>query len=349
MTKIIKTEAEYRAVKMDSSSSLKEFSIDRRKYRKKYLLGEKVEEKENLAANMGRIVETLLLEPEEFDNRFFMSSTTKAPTGLMLEFVEALYRCSRDATDEDGIIQEDFEVLTKSAYKASGFKITYEAVMTKFIDSDAQIYYEEIRAIRPKNLTVITSQEITNAEKIVQELKTNPVTCKIVNLQDSDRFTILDQLQIEGFKIDDHIFKSMLDKVIVDHKLQTIHPYDLKCVWNVEGFYEDYYLYRRAYIQAYLYYQAIVSLTLDPKSPYYGYKVKYLKFMICDSINYFNPLIYTLEPEDMLDAYEGFEYKGKYYQGVKDIIKDLDWALANDNWKISRKNYELNGVINIKG
>ncbi len=349
MTKIIKSEAEYRAVKMDSSSSLKEFSVDRKKYRKKYLLGEKVEEKENLAANMGRIVETLLLEPEEFDNRFFMSSTIKAPTGLMLDFVEALYRVSRDATNPDGIIQVEFEELCKEAYKISGFKITLEAVLNKFIDSDAQIYYEEIRAIRPKNLTVISSQEITNAEKIVNELKTNSVTCRIVNLEDSDRFTILNQLQIEGFIIDNHEFKGMLDKVIIDHKLRTIHPYDLKCVWNVEGFYEDYYLYRRAYIQAYLYYKAIVHLTLDYDSPYFGYHVNYLKFMICDSINYFNPLIYTLDESDMKDAYEGFEYKGKKFPGVKTIIEELDWALENDNWVISKKNYDNKGVINIKG
>jgi hypothetical protein len=58
---VTKTEAQYRAVKMDSSSSLKDFSVDRKKYYKKYIKGEKVEDKDNLSATMGRIVETLLL------------------------------------------------------------------------------------------------------------------------------------------------------------------------------------------------------------------------------------------------------------------------------------------------
>ncbi len=40
-----KTEAQYRAVVMDSSSSLKEFSTNRRKYYKKYILNEKVEKR----------------------------------------------------------------------------------------------------------------------------------------------------------------------------------------------------------------------------------------------------------------------------------------------------------------
>ena len=65
-----KTEATYRAVNLDSSSSLKEFSTNRRKYHKKYILGEKVEDDDTKAATIGRVVETLLLEPEEFDNRF---------------------------------------------------------------------------------------------------------------------------------------------------------------------------------------------------------------------------------------------------------------------------------------
>ena len=40
----VKTEAQYRAVQMDSSSSLKEFSLDRKKYYRKYILGEKIED-----------------------------------------------------------------------------------------------------------------------------------------------------------------------------------------------------------------------------------------------------------------------------------------------------------------
>jgi hypothetical protein len=63
--------------------------MDRKKNTEKSIYGERVE-KENLAANMGRIVETLLLEPEEFDNRFYLSSC-RCITGLMLEFTEALY------------------------------------------------------------------------------------------------------------------------------------------------------------------------------------------------------------------------------------------------------------------
>jgi hypothetical protein len=344
-----KTEAQYRAVVMDSSSSLKDFSTDRKKYYKKYFLGEKVEDKDSSAANMGRIVETLLWEPHLFDDKFYMSSCASTPTGLMLDFTEALYRHTRDATDEDGKVTRPMNELLEDAYKDSGFKIKYEAVISKFIGSDAEIYYNEIRRVRTLNLTVVNTTEISVAEKIVERLKTNSTTGPIVNMVNSSRYEVIDQMQVEGYHIDGHKFKSMLDKVVIDHNERTIQPYDLKCTWSVENFYEEYYLYRRAYIQAYLYFHAMLHLTLDPLSPYYEYKVEYLKFIVCDSTNYYQPLIYTLDAYDMADAYAGFVHKGRTYPGVQDLIAALTWCVETDTWDISHKNYLSNGVVNIKG
>ena len=346
---VTKTEAQYRAVAMDSSSSLKDFSTDRRKYYKKYFLGEKIEEKENLAANMGRIVETLLMEPHLFDEKFFMSSSASTPTGLMLDFVEALYRVTRDATDESGVVTRDFADISLEAYNLSGFKIKYEAVIGKFFGSDAEIYYNEIRTVRAKNLTVINTMEVSIAEKIVEQLKTNTTTAPIVNLVNSSRYTIIDQMQIEGYQIDGLPLKSMLDKVIIDHDEKVIRPYDLKCTWSVENFYEEYYLYRRAYIQAYLYFYAMLKLANDPESECYGYTIDYLQFIVCDSTNYYQPLIYTIDLDDMQDAYDGFVHKGRTYPGVKEIISSLKWCVGTGVWNISHKNYLANGVINIKG
>ena len=344
-----KTEAQYRAVVMDSSSSLKDFSQDRKKYYKKYFLGEKVEDKDSSAANMGKIVETLLMEPHLFDDKFYMSSCASTPTGLMLDFVEALYRHTRDATDEFGVITRVFTDILQDAYKDSGFKIKYEAVITKFIGSDAEIYYNEIRQVRSKNLTVVNTMEISIAEKIVEQLRINSTTAPIVNLTNSSRYQIIDQMQVEGYDVDGHLFKSMLDKVIIDHKEKVVMPYDLKCTWSVENFYEEYYLYRRAYIQAYLYYYAMLHIVSDPESECYGYRVEYLKFIVCDSTNYYRPLVYTLDMDDMMDAYKGFVHKGRTYPGVGELIAALKWCRETNTWDISHKNYLSNGVVNIKG
>jgi hypothetical protein len=334
---------------MDSSSSLKMFSENRKKYYKKYYLNESVEDKDNTSINMGKLVECILMEPHLFDDKFYMSSCISTPTGLMLDFVEALYRVTRDATDEKGKITRNFSDISLEAYEKSGFKIKYEAVIGKFQGSDAELYYNEIRMVRSKNLTVVNTLEITIAEKIVEQLKTNSTTAPIVNLVNSSRYEIIDQMQVEGYTIDGHLFKSMLDKVVIDHEKKTIQPYDLKCTWSVENFYEEYYLYRRAYIQAYLYFHAMLHLVRDEESPYYQYQVEYLKFIVCDSTNYYQPLIYTLDLFDMGDAYDGFVHKGRTYPGVGDLIAALTWCRETNTWNISHKNYLSNGIVNIKG
>lgn len=346
ITGSLKTEAMYRAVQMDSSSSLKEFSLDKRKYHKKYILSEKVEESENKASIVGRIVETLLLEPAEFDNRFYMSTCASAPTGLMLAFVEALYKHTALATDEFGEVSRSFEDICKDAYAESGFKIKFEAVLSKFVGSDAEIFYKEMREVKSKGLTVITTDDVTNAERIVTELRTNPITADVVNLVNSARYTVHNQFQMEGYSVDGHLFKSMMDKIVIDHEQKTIQVYDLKCTWSVENFYEEYYLYRRAYIQAYLYYKAAEALTFEGELR--GYKALYPRFIVCDSTNYYSPLVYMLTLGDVYDAYEGFEHKGRKYPGVKKLIEDLTWAIEYDKWNISKDNFESDGLVNLK-
>jgi len=341
----MRTEAQYRAVIMDSSSSLKEFSQNRKKYHKKYILNEKVEDEDSKASVMGRLVETLLMEDHLFDSKFHMSVVNAAPTAMMLDFVEALYKHTTAATNEDGVITRTFEDICKDAHADSGFKIKLDAVLNKFIGSDAEVYYKEIREVRSKGLTVVTTQDVDNANKIVTELKTNMFTAEIVNLLNSVQYSVHNQLQVEGYSINGHQFKSMMDKLIVDHNEKTVQVYDLKCTWSVENFYSEYYLYRRAYIQGYLYHQAAQFWASE--MGYGDYKILYPKFIVCDSTNYSNPLVYAMTMQSWMAAVNGFEYKGREYPGVKQLIEDLTWALENDKWNISRENYINNGVVNI--
>ena len=340
-----KTEAQYRAIYLDSSSSLKDFSMDRKKYHKKYILNQVVEDEESKAATTGRLVETLLMEPHLFDEKFHISTCMSTPTAMMLDFVEALYKYTVEATTEDGMVTRSFEDMCKDAYADAGFKITLDAVLKKFIGSEAEIYYKEIREVRSKKLTVVTTKEIENAEKIVLELRTNPTTAEIVNLVNDTQYSVFNQLQVEGYEVFGHMFKSMMDKVILDHKAKTVQVYDLKCTWSVENFYSEYYLYRRAYIQGFLYHKAVE--TWASEMGYGDYEILLPKFIVCDSTNYANPLVYEMTQDSMNNALDGFEYKGREYPGVAQLIGDLKWTLDNDVWNISRENYLSNGVVKL--
>ena len=346
ITGTTKTEELYRAVMLDSSSSLKDFSMDRKKYHRKYILNEDIQEKDSIAANLGRLVETMLWEPNLFDEKFFMSSVAYTPTGLMLEFVERLYEVTRDSTDDSGNVSRTFKELAEEAYTLSSFKIKFEQVLKKFMGSDAELYYNEIRKVRAKNLTVVDTQQVATAEKIIETLRTSPSTKDIVSLVTSERYDIHDQFQVEDYTVQGHQFKSMMDRVVVDHQEKTIQVYDLKCTWNVENFYEEYYLYRRAYIQAYLYYKAVKYAFMNKEV--LNYEVLLPRFIVCDSADYYQPLVYTLSEADMYDANNGFEHKGRKYPGVKELIDGLKWAHSNNVWNISKANFNNNGIIKLK-
>lgn len=340
------SEKSYREIFLDSSSSLKEFATNRRRYYKRYILSETVEEEEDTKASVtGKLVETILLEANLFDKKFYMSACASTPSGLMLSFVEALYKHTKNSMNEEGVVMREFSDISQDAYADSGFKIKYKAVIQKFVGSDAEIYYNEILKVRTNNLIVVTTQDVTNAEKIVEELKTNFVTADVVNMVNSDRWEVHNQLQIEGYEINELKMKSMIDKCIIDHEKKIIYIYDLKCTWSVEGFYKEYFLYRKSYIQAYAYHKAIQHYR-NENLP--GYSIQPIAFIVCDSTNYYNPLIYQLTFEDLKEAQDGFEYKGTQYQGTLSIIEDLKWAQENNQWGISRENYLSNGIVNLK-
>jgi hypothetical protein len=286
-------------------------------------------------------------QPEQFDNRFYLSACLNTPTGLGLVFAEALYKYTKEATNEEGDVTRSFADISQDAYTESGYKIPYSTVMNKFTGSELEIYYNEIREVRSKGLTVITTKDVTNAENIVNELKTNEFTKDIINLVSSARYDVRNQFSVEGFKIMSHPMKALIDKLIIDHQKQTISVYDLKVTWNIERFYEEYFLYRLAYLQAFVYYGATVHLR-NSDDELKDCTIKPMQFIVCDSSNYYAPLIYTLTENDLQDAYNGFKYKDKYYPGVKEIISNLKFAIENNLWNISKKHYEMKGIVPLK-
>lgn len=348
-----RTEKEYRELEVDSYSSLALFLKDRRQYYKKIYLGERIEDKddESKAIMIGTLVETKLFEgEEEFDNKFYKSITDKEPTPNAMKFVHALYRHTMDATDsETGEVTRNFEDIARDAYNEAGIqKPKFPLFLIEFIGSENEKYYKQLRETKPMNKSIITISDDENANRVINEIRTNPSTAFVFNQETNDRYQIFNQHQIPLYKIDGLKLKSMYDKIIVDHLLKTIQFYDLKCTWNVENFYEEYYLRRFSYIQAYLYWYALSQKLVDLGFDYSDYEIKFPIFVVVDSINKNKPLLFQCSEEDINEAYNGFHWKGRYYPGVKETIEDVKWAKDNNEWRISRFNGERNGIVPLK-
>lgn len=334
------TELEYRELDLLSSSDLRQFVKDRQQFYKEKILGEKKEEEYNRASLIGSLVHCILLEPQEFDNKYFMSICSSPPTGLMLSFVESLYKHSVESFNEKGEVTEDFEVLTEKAYNDSGFKITKAKVLENFSKENKKTgecpktYYDQLMLAKSKGLEVVCVDDINIAEKIVKQIQEDEFVGPIF-AEDSDN-----EVKVEGFEVNGLKMKAMIDKIVVNHKARTIQIYDLKVVYDPLEFKKEYWLKKTGYIQGFIYWKALMSGKLDLGFEYDDYEILPPKYIVAHSGCFYNPLIYSMTIDDLDLAYYGFQENSFMYPGVKEITEDIKWALETNNWKISKKDWE---------
>lgn len=348
----VRSEKEYRKVPMLSASDLRSFSIDRQKFFKTKVLGEGLEEDVyNESMLIGSVTHCLLLEPENFEKKYMMSICSSPPTANLLLFTESLYRHTLANMDESGALTCDFNELVDLAYPDSEYKIAKEAVLKKFVEPNkrtgetAQQYYDQLIQAKSQGLEVCCVDDINIAEKITKLTLEDEFAGNIfVDGEDEQSFN---EQQIEGFYIDGLEMKAMLDKIKVNHKGKFLTIYDLKVVYDVVNFRREYFLKKQAYIQAYVYYEALRSGKLDLGFDYSGYIIDEPKFVVVHSGCFYKPLVYNMSFSKIKEAYQGFMEGEREYKGVKEIIQDILWCQENALWSISKNSYEKKGLIEL--
>jgi hypothetical protein len=331
-----RTEREYRRLEIDSSSSLKLFCESREDYYKKFVAGTYLEEEETRSSLIGSLVHTLILEPEEFDTKYY-KGTGEPPKGIMGEFVELLYKHTIACTTEEGVVTKDFLDIAKAAHSDSSYKIPIDKVLKKFVSSGAQRYYSQLRDTREKNLKVVSEYDMMLAEGITETLKMDDsIIGEVINQETTDDITVFNELKIDGFELYGLPLKGMLDKLIIDHKKKMVNIYDLKIVWEPYDFYNAYYIKRKAHIQAFVYWEMIKWWV---KENGYNYNVYPPRYIVADSKNFHKPLLYQLYPDDMNDA----------WVKVDKAIAELKWAKENNEWRITKEAYEKGRILTLTG
>ena len=327
-----KSEKEYRKLEALSSSDLRVFSSDRKKFFKTRVLGETVEEEYSRSMLIGHLVHCLLLEPEEFDKRYFTSICTAPPTGKMLDFVETLYK-NRDIPKLSDNIRKSYDEV--------GFTWTLQTVVKKFTEGTGEDYYNQLLEARGKGLEVVCAADLSISEKIISIIKGDRNVGPIFNKSNHR------EVKIEKFYIDGFELKGMIDDIEVNHEDKEIKISDLKVVYDNQNFYREYYLKKNSYIQAYLYYEATKTWAINQGLK--DYLVHPPRFIAVDSGCFFAPVIYELEKEHLDKAYLGFKEGNKYYPGVKEILEEVSWAQENNIWNMTKKQYLCGGRVKLDG
>lgn len=151
-------------------------------------------------------------------------------------------------------------------------------------------------------------------------------------------FTTLDANKKE-YKV-----KALADVISIDHENKIIYPYDFKFLekYSASGFprrfLEMYY-----YIQAGLYTHCIKQWA---KENYPDYNVLHYRFIVISDKNIHLPIKFDTYPM-ITKSFVGFEYEGKHYPGIYQLLEDLDWHKAENLWNYTRELYENKGELQI--
>lgn len=327
----------YHALDLNSYSTLKCFVNSYKKYYKKYILKETINEKDSQYAEdqrFGSLVDCLKFQPETFDDQYTIS-TAPIPTGQMLQFVQELHKLCVKNTNEYGILCSSLDNLLEEAYFLVGFKRDkLDTVKEKFV-KEGMAYFQELKDRGDK--LVISLEELEWANSLCDYISLHPFTRDLFQLRTDEDNEIIYQYKVIG-EILDLPMKGMIDMMHIDKKNKIIHLYDLKIMSNNTLFSYNY-LKLMYYIQNAVY-------TWLVKQQYPDYQVNPIVFIAIDRYKNYAPTLVETSMIDYENAVFGFTtIFGRSYTGLRTIIDELKWHIDNNIWDCSRLIYENNGRI----
>jgi hypothetical protein len=265
------------------------------------------EERESKALTLGDAVDVLLTTPDDFYNKFIVSTIVK-PTGQMGDYVDYLFK----------FLQEDDCELR--AYEAVGFKRdTLDKVKERF-KTEAQDYFNFL--VESKNKSVISFEEYTKAQNISNSFKNGKYTSflfeETLGIERHWQYEFDLDIPFIGYRC-----KGKLDNVDINHEEKTIKIRDIKTTGvSILGFSQEVFQWRYD-IQAVIY-----ILALEKLFPEYIITMEY----VVESTNYPNiPVIYEF-PLYLLSVHMKEDYViigNRKYKTVKKLMEELRYYEEN--------------------
>lgn len=350
-------EAQYRKVSKLSYSAINTFRKDRNAFYKEHILGYPRKESSSVSLILGTLVHTMLAEIP-IDEKFHIQAT-KDVKGQMLELVEVLfqnYQQSMIDGEQTLSFVDNFEKSLAYLQMNDKFKgKKSEAVLNLFNTTSAVELFNE--KVENADKTTVNESLLQKAEDIVKNIKEHQNSAFYANVQTDETHHVYTELPIffnmdGNKKVDDdedYMYKSMIDKVIVNVPNKTIQPIDWKTAWDSESP-EKAYIKNGYYLQAAMYNIAIEEWVKKNypewlKDGFRNYTLLPMIYIFCDTANNNAPVILKLTYDDLLYAFNGFTYKYEYYEGLYELTDDINWHLATGIWNESRINHKNKGIV----
>lgn len=308
------TETEYRGVKLPSYSLLKRIDTSGPKaILEEFKGGSEVME-------FGDLVDCLLLQPEELDNKFYFKAVEK-PTGQILQLADYIieHYDINPTNDEIITLTRDLNIFGRK---------TDETRLTTFDNDLFWNYIENSREAKGK--TVFSPKTLDDANQAIEILKTHHKTANIFH--PSDNIEEINQLKIKG-EIKGKEVKIMMDKILINHESKTIIPYDLKCTDVRQKSFPYIFTKMKYYLQASLYSAILIGWA---KENYPDYVVTEFKFIVYSRADRY-PFVWVVSDTWLNNGFYGFvDYKNNKVKGVEELLEEYYYYVTTDNFTMER-------------
>lgn len=309
-----------------SNSGLAALSVSPRTYRN---YKDKVETETSSYFNLGSAIHCKILEPQEFDNRYYVSNIT-APGGMFAKFIDVLYRTRCKDGEFTGLAQNSW---ITNAYVEAGFKWSVQKVWEKFQeDSDLNGYYKAL--LKTEDKILLTRSDEKAIEACIQGIQMHEKACELVYgriLSDCrNEFEVIwKHPDFPDFKM-----KSIFDRLIIDEHTKVATLVDLKTTSKSVNSFKHSYKQYKYYRQMALYLLAVEWYLKD-----LGYDVSDWKFEVyivaTQTNGYGDTAVYTPSDTDII-------------RGLKEsneLLTKMKWHFDNDMWDYPMEYYLNDGVI----
>jgi hypothetical protein len=292
--------------------------------------------KDSAALRNGSLLDTLLTEPEELENKFLIADMPVLSDKLRI-LTETIFNNFPSSENITDIKLKDLVAILDSMEYQTNWKA--ETRYNKITDECGQ--YFKLLSLG-MNKKIISQEEYDKTRTAVDYLlSTHPFQGLLVNdpfnsnlegLWQSKFTTMLDGIPV----------RCMFDRIIVDHITKKIYPIDIKTTGYDEESFETSYLKWNYYIQAKLYEDILKDLC--QKDEYFkDFTINPFTFMVIN-VNNLNPILWVVPKTEELDR----KLLMKGYTPYQELIKDMKWHFDNQVFDRSKETYINNSIRVIK-
>lgn len=276
---------------------------------------------------IGGAVDTLLTQPETFNDKYYVSSVEKKPSDVVKSIIHQVY---------DSLSKEDLENFEEYTVEILQGCIDHDYCPT-FKDEtrikkvlEFKDYWNEL--IDSEGKTMLSLEESDVITKIVKNISESPLAKYFKPNEAPNGVDIQLQLPIL-FEIDDIGCKALLDIVIFDHNNKTITPIDLKTMsGNIIDFPKS--VKQRGYmIQAAWYTEALKQMCKNIAMA--NYKIENFCFIVASTTEDQPPVMFQCTDKLLEEGKHGREevviegIKFNRVKGYLDLIDDYKWYIDN--------------------